>query len=197
MGQYTTCATLLARLADGQDPVAWRDFCERYGRLIDGFARRRGLQAADRDEVVQEVLTALSRALPGFHYDPARGMFRAYLKTATIRAIGHFFRQKRGERLLGDDGLEAQVAAQTRDHAIDAHWEAEWRQYHLSLAMRTISVEFSEQDLAAFRGYALEENGAAATAERLGLSVDQVYQAKSRILKRLGELVRAQVEDEG
>jgi RNA polymerase sigma-70 factor (ECF subfamily) len=197
MGEYTTCATLLARLSAGVDPGAWREFCDRYGALIDGFARRRGLQEADRDEVVQEVLAALARALPGFRYDPARGKFRAYLKTATLHAIGHLARQGRGVRLLGDGELDDAVGAQARDPAVDATWEAEWRQYHLALAMRTVEVEFSERDRAAFRSYAVDGDGAPDVAARLGISIDQVYQAKSRILRRLAALVRAQVEDEG
>ncbi len=78
MGSYTTHATLLARLADDCDPKAWSEFVDRYGKLIRGFASRYGLQDADCDEVVSEVLAALSRSLPGFRYDPAKGLFRAH-----------------------------------------------------------------------------------------------------------------------
>jgi DNA-directed RNA polymerase specialized sigma24 family protein len=49
----------------------------------------------------------------------------------------------------------------------------------------------------AFRRYGVEGVSVAATAEELGLSVDQVYQAKSRIVRRLAELVAEQVAEEG
>lgn len=70
----TTHATLLARLATGGDE-AWSEFASRYGLLIRGFARRRGLSESDCDDVVQETLLALSKAMPSFKYDPAKGLF--------------------------------------------------------------------------------------------------------------------------
>lgn len=197
MRTHTTCATLLARLSEGGDASAWREFTERYGPLVAGFAQRRGLQDADRDEVTQEVLTALHRAMPGFRYDPARGKFRSYLKTATLRAIWRLLRQRRGETPLDDAALEGTVKDWTRDTTIDEQWEREWRQYHLSCALRSIEVEFSARDRTAFHAYALEGRSAAEVAERHGLSTDQVYQAKSRILRRLTTLIARQVEDEG
>ena len=42
-----TRASLLVRLRDGNDSVAWQEFVRLYGPLIYGFARKRGLQDAD------------------------------------------------------------------------------------------------------------------------------------------------------
>lgn len=190
-----THATLLARLAGDDAPAAWPEFVSRYGDLIRGFARRRGLQTADVDDVTQDVLVSLSKALPGFRYDPAKGKFRSYLKTVVVRAIAKKSLQRRGEFTLLDldgatrDGLDAPDA--------ESHWEVEWRQYHVRLAMRTINSEFNEADRSAFELYALHGREARDVASDLGLSVDQVYQAKSRITRRLAQLIEAQVQDEG
>ena len=100
-GQTTTHASLLIRLRDGADSAAWKEFHERYGELIRGFARRRDLQAADCDDVAQEVMLSLSKAMPGFRYDPCKGKFRSYLKTVTLRAIFRKTQQKHGEVALG------------------------------------------------------------------------------------------------
>ena len=85
---------------------------------------------------------------------------------------------------------------QAEDEA-EAAWEAEWRSYHLRLAMRTIRAEFSASDVAAFESYVGAGNAAEQAAADLGISVDRVYQAKSRILRRLGDVIAAQVEEEG
>src|SRR5262245_61826293 len=98
--QVSTHTTLLNRLADEKDMSAWADFQRRYRELIVSYARRRGLQPADCDDVLQDVLFGLTKALPAFHYDPARGRFRAYLKTIVNRAVGRRFRQKYPERSL-------------------------------------------------------------------------------------------------
>jgi RNA polymerase sigma-70 factor (ECF subfamily) len=187
----TTHTTLLQKLSAGSDPTAWREFCDRYGELIRNFARRRGLQSSDCDDVVQEVLLGLSKAMPDFVYDPAKGTFRGYLKTFVSRAVFKRFRQKRPD--AGQSEVE-RVAAESTEEEI---WEEEWRDYHIRIAMRAIDAEFGPRHRAAFESYAVDGRGAAETAEMLGLSVDNVYQIKSRILRRLTELIEGQVQEEG
>jgi RNA polymerase sigma-70 factor (ECF subfamily) len=191
----STHTSLLARLADGSDPTAWREFSERYSELIRGFAQRRGLQPADCDDITQDVLLSLSKALPGFRYDPSKGKFRSFLKTVTVRRIIEKKRQKKGEVPAEPIEQAARVAADQPD--AETAWEKEWRRYHLRQALRTIHGEFNENDRQAFQWYALERRDAAGTATALGLSVDHVYQAKSRITKRLAQIIAAQVRDEG
>jgi RNA polymerase sigma factor (sigma-70 family) len=92
--QVSTHTTLLARLADGSDRSAWDEFHDSYGELIRRFAAGRGLQPADCDDLVQEVLLTLAQAMRSFEYDPAKGSFRAYLKTITIHAVSKIVRKK-------------------------------------------------------------------------------------------------------
>jgi RNA polymerase sigma-70 factor (ECF subfamily) len=193
--QVTTHTTLLARLADGPDSAAWGEFEKRYGDLIIGFARRRGLQPADCEDVAQEVLLGLAKAAPGFRYDPAKGKFRSYLKTATLRAIFKKSRQKHGTVALGD--IEEAIHLTEADSDAEEVWEQEWRQYHLRQAMCVVQAEFSASDRRAFQLYAVDGRDARETAAALGLSVDRVYQAKSRIMTRLTTIIEQQVQDEG
>ena len=193
--ETTTHASLLARLVEGADHAAWREFDERYGDLIRGFARRRGLQAADCEDVAQEVLLSLSKAMPGFRYDPTKGKFRSYLKTVVLRVILKKSCQKPGEVAL--EHIEEATRLAERDAAVEEVWETEWRQNHLRQAMRVIEAEFSEADRRAFQRYAVEGHDARETAASLAMSVDRVYQAKSRITKRLTQIIELQVQDEG
>lgn len=191
----TTHATLLIRLRDEADSAAWREFDDRYGVLIRGFAQRRGLQTADRDDVAQDVLLSLSKAMPGFQYDPAKGKFRSYLKTATLHAIFRKSQQKHGEVALGSIEEATRVAA--ADAAVDEAWELEWQRYHLRQALRELDGEFDETDREAFRRYGIEGQDAKEIAAALTVGVDRVYGAKSRILKRLRTVVERQVREEG
>lgn len=194
--QTTTHATLLARLSGGRDTGAWSEFCDRYEELIRAFARRRGASVADCDDVVQDVMLALTKALPGFEYNPEKGKFRSYLKTVTLHAISRRSRQNDGAARL-DTGVGSVSALGHPTDEAESTWEAEWRQYHLRMAMRTIRAEFNAADLAAFDAYAVNGEEAPSVASRLGLSVDSVYQCKSRILKRLSQVISHQVAEEG
>ena len=193
--QISTHTTLLERLSAGNDHAAWREFTDRYGRLILGFANRQSLQAADCDEVLQEVLLSLTKAMPGFTYDPAKGKFRSYLKTVVLHAVFKKSAQKRGATPLEDIENAPQAAAP--DEQLETAWEDEWRQHHVRLAMRTIDAEFPEADRAAFQAYAVEGRAPQETADALGLNLNRVYRAKSRIARRLRELIAIQVQDEG
>jgi RNA polymerase sigma-70 factor (ECF subfamily) len=193
--QYTTHATLLARLTGRADQEAWREFHERYGELIRCFARRHGLQPADCDDVVQDVLVALTGAMERFRYDPARGKFRSYLKTLTVRTV--YQRLRRDHRQISVAEPEAQGAGAASDDDVEAHWEREWRHCHVRRAMRRLEAEFNEKDRTAFTHYAVNGMPARDTAAALGVSNDHVYQVKSRVLKRLGQIIQEQIQDEG
>jgi RNA polymerase sigma-70 factor (ECF subfamily) len=195
LAHTTTHISLLARLTEGQDQTAWAEFSERYEELIRSFARRRGLAAADQDDVVQDVMLALTKSMPGFEYDPAKGKFRSYLKTVVMRAISRRWCQNAAPGPL----VQAESAAGVVPAADDAEetWEAEWRQYHLRTALREVRAQFNQTDLAAFDLYGRQGRSAPETAQTLGLSLDQVYQAKSRILSALSGVIARQVEEEG
>ncbi|HLP84710.1 MAG TPA: sigma-70 family RNA polymerase sigma factor [Phycisphaerales bacterium] len=190
-----THTTLLARLSAGQDSSAWTEFVDRYGDLIRRFCLLRGLQQSDADDVLQDVLVDLNRAMPNFRYDPSKGKFRSYLKTVVVHAIARKFRQPVPQASLGD--MASAVVPASDDEAAEEQWEHEWRQYHLAHAMRVVRGEFAEKEMLAFERYALGGDDARRVATDLGMSTDHVYQAKSRITRRLAALIELAVTEEG
>lgn len=193
--QTATHATLLERLSNSSDATAWQEFHARYGELIHRFARGRGLQVSDCDDILQDVLLSLSKSLPGFRYDPSKGKFRSYLKTMVLHAISKRMRQNRPGASL--ENVEDAVPSANSDPSAEALWEMEWRQHHVRNALKIVETEFRATDLEAFRRCALQDHEPARVAKELGISVDSVYQAKSRVLKRLSAIIEFQVADEG
>lgn len=191
----TTHGTLLARVSDPTDATAWADFCAQYEEIIRAFSRRQGVFGSSADDIVQDVLMSLTKAMPGFEYDPAKGKFRSYLKTVVVRAIFRRRDRDRGGAPLSD--LDDAGRLGVEDEALEAIWEEEWRQQHLRRAMRIIESEFNSNDLKCFQAYVVEGGDTADVAVLLGVSADQIYSAKHRILVRLRAVVAAQVEDEG
>jgi len=63
--------------------------------------------------------------------------------------------------------------------------------------MLLIDTEFNERDRAAFELCAIGGRQPNSVAAELGMSIDAVYQAKSRILKRLTVIIESQVTEEG
>jgi RNA polymerase sigma factor (sigma-70 family) len=194
-GQATS-ATFLARLAHGPDQAQWYEFLARYGELILSIARRHGLQRSDCEDVLQESLLEMTRSIEGFRYDPSRGRFRNYLRQIVTRATYRRIRQKYAASRQQSTN-DCDVAAPTELEHGEAVWELEWRRHHVRQALRTIEAEFSELNRTAFMMCVCHGGSPLAVAESLGISVDQVYQTKSRILKRLLAVIEQQIAEEG
>jgi RNA polymerase sigma-70 factor (ECF subfamily) len=194
MPSETTHPSLLARVRDPADAAAWREFEARYRDLIRRYCRRRGLQTADAEDVGQLVMLALARALQGFAFDPARGRFRDYLGRVVHNAIQrHLSRPSQSPALLDTSVLE--LLTNPQNAAPDEHWETEWMQHHLRLAMRTVRAECAPASLAVFE-LLLAGESVAAVAAKSGLTPDAVYKIKQRMRERLAERTEQQVRDE-
>src|SRR5262245_29552184 len=74
-----TRASLLVRIADAQDTRSWNEFVRLYRPIVYRLARRQGMQHADAEELGQEVMLAVARAIDHFTPRPERGKFRNWL----------------------------------------------------------------------------------------------------------------------
>src|SRR5262245_4875611 len=150
MPPETTHPSLLERLRNAADAAAWREFEARYRDLILRYCRRRGLQTADAEDVCQLVLLALSKALPGFRYDPALGRFRDYLGRVVQNAIQrHRSRPGAARDLLDPSMLESLVTPDVSP--LDEHWESEWMLHHLRLALESVRATSEAQSIGVFQ----------------------------------------------
>ena len=71
--------SLLARLVDPEDAVAWSEFTSIYEEAVMRYSRSRGLQDADALEAVQNVLLAVHQAMSDWTPTGRPGSFRAWL----------------------------------------------------------------------------------------------------------------------
>lgn len=72
-----TRRSLLVRLREPTDDVAWAEFIEIYDPLVYRLARRRGLQDADARDLCQEVLRTVARAIDRWDPNPKKEHFAA------------------------------------------------------------------------------------------------------------------------
>ena len=78
----------------------------------------------------------------------------------------------------------------------DDRWEHEWRLHHLRWALREVASELEEKTMQAFQLHVLAGVSVEKTALDVGISKASVYQAKSRVLKRVREQLEAVDPDE-
>jgi RNA polymerase sigma-70 factor (ECF subfamily) len=192
----TTRASLLVRLRDAQDALAWRQFVELYAPLVYRFARRKGLQDADAADLTQDVLRGVHSGVQRLEYDPQRGSFRRWLFTLAHRRLCDFLsRRGRGVRGSGDSAVQALLEAQAAPEETAA-WEGEFRRRLFAWAAARVREQVSASTWQAFWLTAIEGQSGKEVARQLGLSPAAVYLAKSRVMVRLKEQLRQAEPDE-
>jgi RNA polymerase sigma-70 factor (ECF subfamily) len=195
-----TRVTLLARIRDGRDAEAWREFVQLYGPVVYRFARNRGLQDADAADLMQDVMRSVARNAPRMEYDPKRGTFRGWLYTVTRNKIYNFLNgQRHRPRAAGDtDAHERLDATPARDdgEGPDADWEKEYQRRLSARAMERVRGEFQPATWQAFWQTAVDGKAAGEVGAGLKMSPGAVYVAKSRVLARLRDEVRKMMDDE-
>jgi RNA polymerase sigma-70 factor (ECF subfamily) len=187
-----TRASLLIRIGDRRDQDAWTRLVAAYAPLLQAYGVRHGLQAADADDLAQEVLVSLAGAAAGFDYDPARGSFRGWLLTVARNHLRKLAARRRRQAAgSGDTAVGAWLQAQP-DHRTDEGAEdADHHRQCFRRAADEVRGEFRGATWEAFWATAVEGRPPREVAGRLGLSEGAVYIAKSRVLARIRERVRA------
>jgi len=120
-----------------------------------------------------------------FVYDPSRGRFRGYLKTCAVRAT--IRRAGKNARFRGVPLDEISDA----DQAVEPVWNDIWEKELISQALTEVKSQ-RENDVTfqAFEQYVLLARSSDIVATELGISVNSVHQAKTRITKELRDAVQ-------
>lgn len=189
-----TRASLLVRIRDGNNHVAWREFVQLYSPVVYGFARKRGLQDADAADLMQDVMRSISTAIGRLDYDRNQGTFRGWLFTITRNKIfNHLSARRIRPQASGDSTTSRLLDSQPDPDSADGAdtWEMEYQRRLASLAMERIQSEFQAKTWRAFWLTAVEGRAVAEVAKEVDLSPGAIYVAKSRVLARLKDEVEA------
>jgi RNA polymerase sigma factor (sigma-70 family) len=183
----STRQSLLVRLRDPADERAWSEFTEIYGPLVHRLARRRGLQEADAQDLVQEVFRAVARAIERYDPDPDRGSFRGWLsRIARNLIINLLTARRRQPQGTGDTDVLRLLEERPDPTGEDsAFFETEYRHRLIDWAAERIRGEFSQAAWQAFWQTGVEGRSAKEVAGALGMTLGTVYQYKSRVVVRL------------
>jgi RNA polymerase sigma-70 factor (ECF subfamily) len=179
-------------LRDRADAEAWQRLVDLYSPLLSAWLRRHALQDADVDDLVQEVLVTVAREAPKFQHSGRPGAFRSWLRTILANRLREFWR---GRRLRPTATGESDFIAfldqlEDRDSGISRLWDQEHDQHIVRRLLAMIEPQFASSTWQAFRRVVLDGARPDAVAADLGLTVNAVFIAKSRVLQRLRQEAR-------
>jgi RNA polymerase sigma-70 factor (ECF subfamily) len=160
--------------------------------LILRWCFRQGLSEPDAADVAQEVFHKVAEHILHFHKDPADGTFRGWLCRITHHEIANFFRRRQASAVPagGTDAYlqmhqlpERPVSEPDEDDAVQE------TRYLYRKAIQVARAEFPDRMWQMFWRTAIDGNSATLVAEEFASTPAAVRQAKSRVLRRLKQLV--------
>ncbi len=189
----TTHPSLLIRVRDARDAVAWTEFVSLYAPLIHAYVLKRGVQDADAADIAQDVLQAVSAHIGRFEYDPARGAFRGWLYQITRNKLRDWADKRKRQAIGAGDTQALQALHELPDEVEEQTWNElhAWQLFHW--AAEKARVDFRDATWDAFWRTAVKHEAAKTVAAELGLTPGAVHVAKCRVLARIKELL-AEVE---
>jgi len=187
-----TRTTLLYRLRDLDDQASWQEFFDTYWKLIYAVACKYGFTEAAAEDVVQETMVAVSRHMPQFRYDPAKGSFKTWLLRITRSRIYDALRRTRYKR--EDRYRRREIALKTsvmesypapEEVRLEEMWEEEWRKHRLDRALQQIKRSANAREFQMFYLHVIKNVPARDVARGLGAKLAEVYAVKYKLAPRL------------
>jgi RNA polymerase sigma-70 factor (ECF subfamily) len=187
---------LLDQARNISDAASWRRLTELYCPLIRRWIRASIEQPADAEDLIQEVLLTLVKELPRFHYNQRPGAFRAWLRAITVNRLREYWRSQRDQPRASGDEAAREALHQLDDPTslLSRRWDRDHDLHVAVTILESIRPEFAPATWNAFESLVRDGRPAAEVAAELGLSVNAVLIAKSRVLKRLRQKTQALTE---
>jgi RNA polymerase sigma factor (sigma-70 family) len=188
--------SLLNRLKNLEDDQSWKEFFDRYWKLIYGVALKSGLREAEAQEVVQETVIVVSKKIPEFEYDPSIGSFKGWLMKQTSWRIKDQLRKRQREAAALHSSLPTTATTlieripDPEGSRLEKLWDDEWQKHIMELALSRVKRKVKPKhyqifDLCAIKRWPLQK-----VAQTLEVNIGQVYLARHRV----GALVKKEIK---
>ena len=192
-----TRVSLILRVANREDVEAWRQFAEIYEPLVFRIAMVKGLQRADAEDLVQEVMSRVARSVGSWDPDPRKGSFRGWISTIARNLVIDFLRKNNRQPRTSDHSDIRRLIESTpvRDEA--EYFDKEYERQLFLNAAGHVRDTFSDNTWQAFWETAVRSQPIAEVAQRLAMSAGAVYVARSRVMAKLKAKVESISCEEG
>lgn len=183
-----TRISLIQTIASHPDSARWAEFYRIYEQPMRSYLASR-FPSLEADDVIQETMVALMKALPNYRYDPdAKGHFRNYL-TGIVRhkAVSEIRRRQAEANRI--DAYAGMSAAGPDDESVADTLRVDIMETAVAQLMADDRISPATREI--FRHVALMHEPPTQVAAEFGTTRNNVDQIKKRMIARLSEMVRS------
>ena len=187
----STRASLILRLQNADDVAAWDEFSAIYAPVVYRVAIARGLQAADAENLVQEVMLSVARSVDQWLERTNRGSFRAWLLSISRnKAVDILTRRATRVMARGGDSAGQLLAELPAADNVSQELDLEYDRAVFQWAAIQVRDVVADSTWDAFRLTSIDGVCVTDAAEQLQMRPGNVYLARSRVMTRIRELVK-------
>jgi RNA polymerase sigma-70 factor (ECF subfamily) len=182
-----TSLSLLDRACQDPSDGPWQQIVDVYTPLLRHWLSRLDIQPNDADDLIQEILLTVARELRQFAHPGRVGAFRGWLRTILYHRVRDFWRSRRYRPAATGGTSWADQLEQLADERSDAsrQWNLEHDRSVMARLLEQVRPRFEPTTWKAFCRQFFDGVRADLVAAELGLSVNSVYVARSRVLGAL------------
>ena len=186
-----TRESLLVQVRSPANREAWEQFVHLYRPVVYRLARRRGMQDADAQDLVQQVLISVAAAIPAWEKSSESVRFRHWLARVVRNAILNGLSRRPRDRAAGGTSVQELLAEQAdADSEASQEIELEYRRELYLRGAAQVRRDVGPETWRAFELTVIENCPIDVAAVELGKQPGSIYAARSRVMRRLREAVR-------
>ena len=182
-----TSISLLDRARLDPNDGSWDRLADVYSPMLRTWLSRFGVQPADADDLVQETLLAVSRDLSKFQHSGRPGAFRGWLRSILVNRVRNFWRSAMYRPVVTGGTSWGEQLEQLEDDnsAASREWNLEHDRHVMARLLEQVRPRFEAKTWEAFRRQVFDGERADVVARELGMPINSVYVARSRVLSAL------------
>ncbi|MFN9719199.1 MAG: RNA polymerase sigma factor [Planctomycetota bacterium] len=191
-----TRQSLIVRLTNRQNDLAWTEFVCVYEPFLTRLVRRQGTPERHVADVTQQLLIAIAKSVDGWAPDGRTASFRRWLSRVARNVVIKFMMRER-KQITGEGGSDfLKALTEAVDPSIDAEWQRQYEQELIFWASERVRSEFRDASWRAFWETEIVGRSISDVATELGVSVGSIYMSRSRIFARIRTIIEEVMTEE-
>ena len=188
--------SLIVRLKDSRNDLAWTEFVCAYEPFLTRLLRKQGTPERHVADVTQQLLIAIAKSVDGWKSDGKTASFRRWLGCVARNVVIKFMVRER-KQITGQGGSDFLTALEaTVDPSIDAELQRQYEQELTLWAAERVRSEFRESSWRAFWETEVVGRPIAEVSAELRVSVGSVYMSRSRIFARIRVVIEEVLDED-
>lgn len=182
-----TSLSLLDRVRAMPDAESWERLYGLYCPMLRRWMFKYGVQDADADDLIHDVLGVVLQELPKFEHNQRAGAFRNWLRRILGYRLQEFWRARRYRPTApGGSSILDEINQLADDGtALSQLWNREHDELVMARLMEAVRPRFATQTWEIFQRLMMDGWRPDAVAADFDVPLSKVYVAKSRVLNAL------------